>query len=180
MWYQVQFLFPDKQFRETRLKEIPLLHPQGCRCDCSIHFSALKTFFNCMVSTWSKVYLIKRLITILEQECTPVGCLPTTAVAATRSQYPVGGISVWRGSLYGGCLCLEEVSVQRQFLFGGWSLVERGLCLERVSVWKDFLSGRGFLSGGVCVWRGCLSRRWRWNVNRMTHASENITFPCGQ
>ena len=52
-----------------------------------------------------------------EKECIPVGCLPTAAVAATRCQY--------QGSLFGG-----------------------GLCLEGISVWRGSPSGEGSLSGG--------------------------------
>ena len=44
------------------------------------------------------------IITINEKEWIPVGCVPTTAVAATRCQYRGGGVSVQKG-----CLCPESV-----------------------------------------------------------------------
>ena len=56
---------------------------------------------------------------LAKQECIPVGCVTTAALTATGCQYPVVGVSVWRG-----------VSVQKE----GVSVQREGLCPEGVSL----------------------------------------------
>ena len=100
-----------------------------------------------------------RRVSVHTKECIPIRCVPT----ATRCQNPGvlcpegQGVSVWRG-------CLSRGSMSRGESLSRRVPVQVGLCLE----------------GGLCpgVEGGWLEIPLP--VVRMTHASENITFPCGQ
>ena len=85
--------------------------------------------------------------TVLKQGCISVGCVLTTAVAATRCQY------LGERGLLG--VCLEEVCL------GDGALHREGVCLER-----GLPRGWGLLRGGlpreekgVCPTGGGLPRR---------------------
>ena len=90
--------------------------------------------------------------TIPKQECIPVGCIPTAAVATTRFQYQ---------GVYDVTSCLVPCSFQ------GMVSVQGVFVLREISVHRDV----SVLGVGAC-----LPPR----VDRLTDASENITFPCSQ
>ena len=106
-----------------------------------------------------------------QQECIPVGCVPSAAVAVSAPggrgvSSPAGG--VWSGVV--GVLLLGGVSASRRCLLPG------GVCSR----------GGGLLPGGHLLRGGGVSQhapRQTLPVNRMTDRCKNITFAnfvCGR
>ena len=93
-----------------------------------------------------------------KQECIPVGCVPSAAVAVALGVSALGGLSAfgWGGGVcsWEGCLLLRGVCS-----LGGvccWGVSVLGGCLHfRVSVLGGCLLLGGVYSGGVCS-GGCL------------------------
>ena len=69
----------------------------------------------------------------ITQECIPVGCVPSAAVAVWEGGFLLRGLSAW-GCLLRG-VCLGDVCPEGEFLFGG------GVCLG--------VSAQG--RGGICL-----------------------------
>ena len=138
---------------------------------------------------WNIIYIILKTDTIFwplfKQECIPVGCVLTTAVAAggvsvqLTTAMATRGVSVQGrlcpgGSLWGD-LC-QEGDLSKE----GGSLSRMGLCLKG-----------GLCPEGVCVlkvvsvrvgslFRGSPSRVETPLPHGQTDAYENITVPCGR
>ena len=102
-----------------------------------------------------------RIRKISEQECIPVGCIPSAAVAVSGGGWGVGGEVVCLRGVWPGGVCL-------------W-----GSLSNWVSAWGGvFVFGGGYLSnGGVCPGGVCLGGEHPTPVDRMTDACENTTFP---
>ena len=92
-------------------------------------------------------------ISIIKQECIPVGCVPSAVVAISQ-----GGVSS------GGCLLQRGVCSRWGCLL--WGGVCSGGCLLQVG---GVCSREGCLLRGVCSWGVCVS-----------HHALRQTPPCGQ
>ena len=106
---------------------------------------------------------------ISKQECIPVGCVPSAAVAVGGGWGCLEGVCPG-GVCPGGCLP-GGVSAQ------GWGVSAWGLCVSQHAL------GRGCLPRGcVCIPAPVHAGIPHW-TEFLTHACENITFPqlrCGR
>ena len=99
----------------------------------------------------------------LKQECIPVRCIPSIAVAVSGA----GGVCLWRGVCWGLGVCLSMGCLPRGVCLGGVFLG----CLPRV-----YLPRGVHPSGprGRHPWESEADPPW---IEFLTHACENITFP---
>ena len=132
--------------------------------------------------------------THFEQECIPVGCVPSAAVAVSaRGGVPAPGGGLLPGGcllLQGGCLLLGGLllpGVGGLLCSGGGSACSRGWCLLPGGLLLPggggSALGGGVCSGGVCsggylLLGGCIPACTEADppVNRMTDRCKNITF----
>ena len=86
----------------------------------------------------------------MKQECIPVGCVPTAAVAAIRCQN-------WEGVLLGGGVPTSMGEGVMPVYFHGWYLPLGGVCLTlpQDGTYTHTLPGRVVVClGGVCLGGG--------------------------
>ena len=93
---------------------------------------------------------------MVQHGCIPVGCVPPATVAG------------WGWSLFG-----ESVSGGRGLCSEGQGSLSMASLTEGLCLGVSVLDGWGPLVGGALSGRGLCDR----DLDRMTHASENITLP---